>query len=200
MSDGSCSVDACMDICDRACTATDCPAGALIDETTDPFSPQQFNVLKAFTISMAVLSVFGSAFIMYTYHLIQSHRPVALHIVYWLSASDLVLSFVYIIDGATTANEADSPRCPSGLCVLFAVFGQFFSLAAVSWNTFIAVNMHLTVLLTARIVKEEAKYKRRLHACAWSASLLTTLIAGAAGGLGRRTHGPARPARPQSTA
>ena len=92
---------------------------------------------------------------------------------YWLSVSDLVSSFVYIVDGATTANEEGSARCPNGACVLLASLSQVFNLAAIVWNTNIALNMHLTVLRAARIVKDEPRYMRRLHAGAWGTALLS---------------------------
>ena len=76
------------------------------------------------------------------------------------------------------------PRCPNGLCVLLASLLQFFTFSAIIWNTYIALNMHLTVLLAARIVKDEPRYMRWLHAGAWGPALLSTLITGAAGGLG----------------
>ena len=142
----NCSVDACMDMCDRVCTFDDCPAGAQDDIHTEAFTPSQYQTLKAVSVISAVLSVLGSAFVIRTFHLIQSHRPVALHIVYFLSVSDLAASFMYIIDGATTVNELDSPNCPNGLCGFFAACSQFFGLAAITWNTLIAVNMHLTAL------------------------------------------------------
>ena len=96
----------------------------------------------------------------------------------------LVTSFVYIVDGGTTANEDGSSRCPNGLCVVLASLVQIFNLSAIIWNTYIALNMHLTVLLAARIVKDEPRYMRWLHAGAWGPALLSTLITGAAGGLG----------------
>ena len=103
---------------------------------------------------------------------------------YWLSVSDLVSSFVYIVDGATTANEEGSARCPNAGCVLLASLSQVFNLSAIVWNTYIALNMHLTVLRAARIVKDEPRYMRRLPAGAWGTALLSALITGAAGGLG----------------
>ena len=72
-------------------------------------------------ITTACLSVLGSLFVLVTYHLIPTHRGVSLRIVYWLSVSDLVTSFVYIVDGGTTANEDGSARCPDGLCVVLAL-------------------------------------------------------------------------------
>ena len=94
---------------------------------------------------------------------------------YWLSVSDLVSSFVYIVDGATTANEEGSARCPNGGCVLLASLSQVFNLSAIVWNTYIALNMHLTVLRAARIVKDEPRYMHRLHAGAWGTALLSAL-------------------------
>ena len=135
-------------------------------------------------ITTACLSVLGSLFVLVTYHLIPTHRGASLRIVYWLSVSDLVTSFVYIVDGGTSANEDGSSRCPDGLCVLLASLSQVFNLSAIVWNTYIALNMHLTVLLAARIVKDEPRYMRWLHAGAWGPGLLSTLITGAAGGLG----------------
>ena len=107
-------------------------------------------------ITTACLSVLGSLFVLVTYHLIPTHRGASLRIVYWLSVSDLVTSFVYIVDGGTSANEDGSSRCPDGLCVLLASLSQVFNLSAIVWNTYIALNMHLTVLLAARIVKVSA--------------------------------------------
>ena len=109
---------------------------------------------------------------------------------YWLSVSDLVSSFVYIVDGATTANEEGSARCPNGGCVLLASLSQVFNLSAIVWNTYIALNMHLTVLRAARIVKDEPRYMRRLHAGAWGTALLSALTT--AGGRSLRKNRPGR--------
>ena len=173
-----------MDMCDDACTLADCPGGALVEPDVDPFSADSMHALKAVHITTAILSLLGSAFVICTFHQIPTHRGASLRIVYWLSISNLITSFVYIIDGCTTANEDGAPHCPNGLCVGLAAVSQFFGLAATLWNTFIALNMHLTVLIAARIVKEEDRYMRRLHAGAWGPALLTTVITGAAGGLG----------------
>lgn len=180
----TCSVDQCMDVCNLACTYVDCPDGAVVDDEREDFSPAQFEVLKVVSAVAATLSVCGSAFIIRTFHMILSHRPVALHIVYWLSVSDLVSSFTYIVDASTKANEDSSPNCPNGLCVFLGASTQFFGVAAIVWNTLIAFNMHLTVLLVSRIVQEENRYLIKLHVIAWSTALVTTLVTGAAGGLG----------------
>ena len=116
-------------------------------------------------ITTACLSVLGSLFVLVTYHLIPTHRGASLRIVYWLSVSDLVTSFVYIVDGGTSANEDGSARCPDGLCVLLASLSQVFNLSAIVWNTYIALNMHLTVLLAARIVKDEPRCMHMLAGC-----------------------------------
>ena len=173
-----------MDQCNLACTHVDCPGGAMVDDQPEDFTQAQFEVLKVVSAVAATLSVCGSAFIIHTFHMIRSQRPVALHIIYWLSVSDLVSSFIYIVDASTTANEDSSPNCPNGLCVFLGASTQFFGVAAIVWNTLIAVNMHLTVLLVSRIVHEEHRYLMKLHAAAWSAALVTTLATGAAGGLG----------------
>ena len=109
----NCSAQACMDVCDLACSsAVGCSGGALVDEDINHFaSDKGMNALKAVHITTATLSVLGSLFIMVTYHLIPTHRGASLRIVYWLSVSDLVTSLVYIVDGFTSANEDGSPRC-----------------------------------------------------------------------------------------
>ena len=151
-----------MDVCDLRCASDDCPGGMLVDEDVDYFAKEKgMNALKAVHITTACLSVLGSLFVMVTFHLIPTHRGASLRIVYWLSVSDLVTSFVYIVDGGTTANEDGSPRCPNGLCVVLAALSQVFNLSAIVWNTYIALNMHLTVLLSARIVKECSMFTAR---------------------------------------
>ena len=180
----TCSADQCWDQCNLACTPVDCPSGAVVDDERELYTQAQFQVLKVVSAIAATLSVIGSAFIIRTFHMILSHRPVALHIVYWLSVSDLVSSFATFVDASTTVNEDSSPNCPNGLCVFLGACTQFFGVAAIMWNTLIAFNMHLTVLLASRTVQEENRYLMKLHAIAWGTSFVTTLVTGAAGGLG----------------
>ena len=53
-------------------------------------------MLKILTVSSATASLFGTAFIMLTFHLMQT-RSLMMHVVYALSFSDLVTSVVYIV-------------------------------------------------------------------------------------------------------
>ena len=54
------------------------------------FDASSLASLKAATISAASLSIAGSLFIITTFHLVRTHRPLALQILYWLSISDLM--------------------------------------------------------------------------------------------------------------
>ena len=140
----NCSAQACMDVCDFACGFDECPGETgTVDDDANYFAREKgMNALKAVHITTALLSVLGSLFVLVTYHLIPTHKGASLRIVYWLSVSDLVSSFVYIVDGGSTANEEGSARCPNGACVLLASLSQVFNLSAIVWNTYIALNMY----------------------------------------------------------
>jgi hypothetical protein len=123
------------------------------------FKQGQLASLKAATISAASLSMIGSLFIIVTYHLIRTHRPLALQLLYWLSISDIFASLTYAIDGLSPDSEL--MRCStSTFCGAKAAAVQVFTLAAILWTGAIAANLYLGLLAQSRIARQPEQLLR----------------------------------------
>ena len=104
------------------------------------FHGGQWLALKVVTVVFATLSIFGSTFIMATFHMTAGlHRSLSMHIVYALSVSDLANSVVYLV-GWSAISTLDSAEgilfeCSATLCTASAVGQQFFGLGCILWTT-----------------------------------------------------------------
>ena len=73
MSDSACTLTQCLDECREDCQgALSCPEAYALAQEDAAFPADQLNTLKNVTIFTSILSVFGSAFIIVTYHF-ESH-------------------------------------------------------------------------------------------------------------------------------
>ena len=141
--------------------------------------------LKNATISASVLSIFGSCFIIVTYHLVRTHKPLAMKLLYWLSISDLGSSFVYIVDGASPNAELMSCDRPQSFCMTKAALSQFFTLAAILWTGSIAFNLYLGLVAQSALSRQPEILLRYMHRVIWGISLGVVLLLMSAGALGR---------------
>ncbi len=151
----------------------------------ESFDNGQIDALQAVTVLSAILSVFGSGFIVATYFLPQPTPSISLKIIVSLSVADLVSSFVFIIDGVSRAAEPDECGGPdSALCILCAAAAQFFGLATVLWTGCLALSLHLSVLRRSQQAADPARLYRLMCYGVYGASGASLLIMGSAGALG----------------
>jgi hypothetical protein len=94
-----------------------CEAAAAGSSVVDAFDHDALLALKVITVTGATASLFGSMFIMLTFHLTQT-RHLMMHIVYALSFSDMATSIVYICSwGAISTSDVQTgarlanPKC-----------------------------------------------------------------------------------------
>ncbi|KAL1525685.1 hypothetical protein AB1Y20_020534 [Prymnesium parvum] len=175
------SNDGCVDaLIENATLTNSSSTGALIIG----FDSEALDTLKTAAICSAFLSICGSSFVIMTYHLMRVHKPLVLSLLYWLSVTDLISSLVYIIDGLSA--NADLMSCePFTFCVFKAMLHQTFNLAAMLWTGSIALNLHLGLVLQAKIARQPAKFLRRLHICIWSFAPSVSLLLLLNGSYGR---------------
>lgn len=154
-------------------TADSCDA--LMDEGS--LSRVQLKSLQGLVIVSAVLSLFGSSFIIITHHVLGvNHRPPAMRVIYCLSGCDLVLSVVYLIDAATDTLVDGCGAAPG--CRFLGACQQYFGLAAISWTVCLAATLHLSVLRGSSLASSPSLL-RRMHVSVWALSLGSVVLLGA---------------------
>lgn len=151
-------------------------------------SLEEFLAIKSATITSAALSTLGSAFIMLTFHLTRTHRPLSLHLVYLLSLADCGSSLIYIFDALSPSDELTSACSHTAFCQFKGALSQFFGLAAILWTFAIGTLIHYTVIGHAHPPADPARLLRQLQLGVWGTATLCVCILlplgmfGAAGG------------------
>ena len=146
---------------------------------TDDFDSGGMIGLKVAEVLAAILSVFGSGFIMTTWYLQKgTRRSLGMHIIFCLSLADFGSSFVHIVDGLSpTGVLAKCGGEAGGFCGILAALSQFFGLAAILWTMMIAIGLHLGVLRRSKLATQTpAKLRTRMHCVTWGGACLSLLI------------------------
>ena len=164
------------------------------DEPDDNgFDAASLDTLKIATISSASLSILGSGFIILTYIIIRTHRPLSLQILFWLSISDLCSSLIYIIDGLSPESELmscgarEQPLLAGEFtyCSVKAATIQFFTLAAILWTGAVASNLHLGLVAQSRIARKPQQLLMYMHCCVWGIAAIVVVLCAQNRALGR---------------
>lgn len=129
------------------------------------------DVIYGLTIGSAAVSLFGSLFILITYHSIYGSRlvrcrradgaavvpPAPTVILYYMSLCDAILDLTYIVDASAVDHRTPEQHasCPASrlgaasrddaICPFLGGVGQFFALAVVLWTGALAANMHVSM-------------------------------------------------------
>jgi len=125
------------------------------------------HILNKIGAAISTLSFIGSFFIIYSFIRFQKLRKFSLHLVVWLSVSDI---------GLCIADFMGDPPPASHLCLAQAVFEQFFPLATVSWSSVISYTLYQIIVYQERVGQWKIDFL--IHLFAWGVPALFTLIPG----------------------
>ena len=149
-------------------------------------------------LGCTIASFISLSVIMLTWSLFPSKRRQH-HLLMFMSCQ-FVIALVFVVALGSTHNapsgiglpSADSPVSESShVCVFQSALFVFFTNAAVSWWTAIALTLFLKTVVHLRLNKEQqSRMTAAYHLSSWGLSLVLTVTAGASGWLGRSSVVP----------
>eukprot|EP01102_Stenamoeba_stenopodia_P011095 TRINITY_DN3394_c0_g1_i1.p1 TRINITY_DN3394_c0_g1~~TRINITY_DN3394_c0_g1_i1.p1 ORF type:complete len:775 (-),score=152.04 TRINITY_DN3394_c0_g1_i1:402-2726(-) len=120
------------------------------------------------------LSLLGSGIIIVSYIFIRQLRRFPYNLVFFLSLSDFffTLRYILLLENADPSGDRCSAITPK-ICLLQALWSQFFGLASISWNGVVSINL---VLDLQNPFGNNSSYFKWYHLFVWSLSAGTTLV------------------------
>ena len=143
------------------------------------FTAAESAALKGIIIVTSVLSLAGSAFIIFSYYYFVNLRSFPYKLIMFLSVADFFSSLTYIIGAGNDANE-----CYEGnfMCYFSAGMSQFFDVASFLWMAVISFNIYQ--VLGRRRGHDVVFFEPYYHLFAWGTSGVLLLIITATNSLG----------------
>ena len=147
------------------------------------FTEGQKTALRTVVGLGAILSIFGSAFIVFSYWFFPRLRTFPYKIIVFLSVADVFASLSYFIglgaeiDNASVTTPAD--ECDGFACTLSAWMTQMFDVSTFLWTSVIAFNI-FEVLVREKGRRVEAN-ERMYQVIAWGIPFINSIIVLASG-------------------
>ena len=143
-------------------------------------SRSELDQAKQLTLVAALLSLFGSIFIIFSYMHFKSLRTFTFKLVVILSCTDLLCSLHYVLGMLhDTVSEWQHHECPTLMCYFTAAAHQYSKIASFVWTACISYSIYAT--LDSRDAEAEESHFHRL---AWGTAAVCLFGVVATGSLG----------------